>query len=324
MKSFIFKSIFARHLTDFLHYKRSLGFKYETEERLLKRLDKFFIEKDFVDLEIRKGRCKDWYALTPYNSIKTQAAKHGVLKAFCVYLNNIGVPAYVPQETFKKNPKYDAHIYTNTELKALFAVIDKSQSVESECPYRGIMMPIFFRILYTSGLRVSELRLLRIKDFDLEKSVITVRSGKNNKDRLVPVHPLLSQKSKGIKDAVHLTSSEDEFFFMIKPGKPMSLQNIYKNFRRYLEKAGISHTGRGPRVHDFRHTFCVNLLHKWTVQKQDLEAMLPYLRTILGHESFKETAYYLKLTEEHFPEIRDQLQKCFPNIVKELDDEELG
>lgn len=99
----------------------------------------------------------------------------------------------------------------------------------------------------------------------------------------------------------------------------MTLQNVYHNFRRYLEKAGISHTGRGPRVHDFRTTYCVNLLRKWADEEKDLMVWMPYMRTMLGHEGFEETAYYLKLTVERFPYIRDKLSKSFPDIIKEVD-----
>ena len=98
----------------------------------------------------------------------------------------------------------------------------------------------------------------------------------------------------------------------------MTLGNIYKNFRKYLVKAGISHTGHGPRVHDFRHTYCVNLLLKWSREEKDLMAYLPYMRTMLGHESFDETAYYLKLTTDAFPFIRDSLKKSFPSMIGEV------
>lgn len=97
----------------------------------------------------------------------------------------------------------------------------------------------------------------------------------------------------------------------------MPLVNVYRNFRRYLEKAGISHTGNGPRVHDFRHTYCVNLLRKWTDEGKDLMAYLPYMRTMLGHEGFEETAYYLRLTAERFPYIKECLKASFPNLIKE-------
>ncbi len=101
-------------------------------------------------------------------------------------------------------------------------------------------MPIFFRILYTSGLRVSELRLAKIEDFHLDEGYFIVKSGKNNKDRIIPIHPVLVKKCKELKSTIHIDSDESEYFFMKLPGKPLTLHCVYNNFRRYLDKAGIS------------------------------------------------------------------------------------
>ena len=240
------------------------------------------------------------------------------MRVFCKYLNDVGIPAYIPPKGItQKRIRYDAHIYTDEELKRFFDEVDKSQSVPDSCPYRGDVMPVFFRILYTSGMRVSELRLTRIRDINLTEGYIAVHEAKNHKERLIPIHPSLILKCIELKEKIHVDSSEDEYFFIVKPGQPMSLGNVYKNFRRYLEKAGISHTGRGPRVHDFRHTYCVNLLRKWTDEGKDLIAYLPYMRTMLGHEGFEETAYYLKLTAERFPYIKEQMRDSFPDLIKE-------
>ena len=98
-------------------------------------------------------------------------------------------------------------------------------TVPSECPYRALVMPVFFRILYTSGMRVSELRLAKIRDIDLANGCIRVLSGKNQKDRLVPIHPDLVSRCVELKDQIHSRSPEDEFFFMVRPGREMTLQN---------------------------------------------------------------------------------------------------
>ncbi|MFA9466860.1 MAG: tyrosine-type recombinase/integrase [Velocimicrobium sp.] len=114
------------------------------------------------------------------------------MRIFCKYLNDIGIPAYIPPKGLADRiPKYDAHIYTEDELKRFFSIVDKSQSLPSECPYRELVMPVFFRILYTSGLRVSELRLAKVDDVNLDKGYITVKNAKNHKDRMVPIHPAL-------------------------------------------------------------------------------------------------------------------------------------
>ena len=319
MNDVSYSSVFKKELSDLVEVKQSVGFDYTTQARAFARVDRFFISIGLSEKRITKDICDAWCRKRSYETQTNQSTRISSLRIFCRYLNDIGIPAYIPPKGItSKRPKYDAHIYTDEELQRFFQAVDDSQSVPSECPYRGLVMPVFFRILYTSGLRVSELRLLRVSDIDFNGGYITIRNAKNHKDRIVPIHPELMNGCRRIKDAIHCDSPDDEFFFMLRAGQPMPLANVYKNFRRYLDRAGISHTWKGPRVHDFRHTYCVNLLRKWVDEGKDLMAFLPYMKTMLGHEGFEETAYYLKLTSERFPYIKLQLKSSFPNLLQEV------
>lgn len=320
MSKEIYNSIFQQEIRDLIELKRALGFSYEAEAGSLRRIDTFLCRNILSEKYITKELCDLWCKKRTYETVTNQASRISTMRVFCRYLNDIGIPAYIPPKGItKKRTRYDAHIYTDEELQHFFDAVDKSRSVSDSCPYRSDVMPVFFRILYTSGMRVSELRLARIRDVDLEKGYIHVLEAKNHKERLIPIHPLLMLRCRELKEKIHATSPDDEYFFMILPGKPMTLGNVYKNFRRYLEQAGISHTGKGPRIHDFRHTYCVNLLRKWADEGKDLIAYLPYMRTMLGHESFEETAYYLKLTAERFPYIKERMKESFPDLIKEAE-----
>ena len=320
MSKEIYNSIFQQEIRDLIELKRVLGFSYEAEAGSLRRIDTFLCRNTLSEKYITKELCDLWCKKRTYETVTNQASRISTMRVFCRYLNDIGIPAYIPSKGItKKRTRYDAHIYTDEELQNFFDAVDKGRSVPDSCPYRSDVMPVFFRILYTSGMRVSELRLARIRDVNLEKGYIHVLEAKNHKERLIPIHPLLMLRCRELKEKIHATSPDDEYFFMILPGKPMTLGNVYKNFRRYLEQAGISHTGKGPRIHDFRHTYCVNLLRKWADEGKDLIAYLPYMRTMLGHESFEETAYYLKLTAERFPYIKERMKESFPDLVKEAE-----
>ena len=320
MSKEIYNSIFQQEIRDLIELKRVLGFSYEAEAGSLRRIDTFLCRNTLSEKYITKELCDLWCKKRTYETVTNQASRISTMRVFCRYLNDIGIPAYIPPKGItKKRTRYDAHIYTDEELQNFFDAVDKGRSVPDSCPYRSDVMPVFFRILYTSGMRVSELRLARIRDVNLEKGYIHVLEAKNHKERLIPIHPLLMLRCRELKEKIHATSPDDEYFFMILPGKPMTLGNVYKNFRRYLEQAGISHTGKGPRIHDFRHTYCVNLLRKWADEGKDLIAYLPYMRTMLGHESFEETAYYLKLTAERFPYIKERMKESFPALVKEAE-----
>lgn len=320
MSKEIYNSIFQQEIRDLIELKRALGFSYEAEAGSLRRIDTFLCRNALSEKYITKELCDLWCKKRTYETVTNQASRISTMRVFCRYLNDIGIPAYIPSKGItKKRTRYDAHIYTDEELQNFFDAVDKGRSVPDSCPYRSDVMPVFFRILYTSGMRVSELRLARIRDVNLEKGYIHVLEAKNHKERLIPIHPLLMLRCRELKEKIHATSPDDEYFFMILPGKPMTLGNVYKNFRRYLEQAGISHTGKGPRIHDFRHTYCVNLLRKWADEGKDLMAYLPYMRTMLGHESFEKTAYYLKLTAERFPYIKERMKESFPDLIKETE-----
>ena len=108
-----------------------------------------------------------------------------------------------------------------------------------------------------------------------------------------------------------------DWFFPGRNGLPLTVGNIDKNFRRFLWRARISHGGRGhgPRVHDLRHTFAVNNLRFWFAQGQDVGALLPVLQTYMGHSSLRDTAYYLRLTAESYPDITARVQQATGDVV---------
>ncbi|MDQ2745306.1 MAG: tyrosine-type recombinase/integrase [Chloroflexota bacterium] len=115
-------------------------------------------------------------------------------------------------------------------------------------------MPVLFRTIYACGLRASEARLLRPGDVDIDAGVLQIRDAKGGKDRQVPVSESL--RVRLAEYHAQLAGRFDwEWFFPGRPGEPLTLSNVDKNFRWFLWQAGISHgrRGRGPRVHDLRH-----------------------------------------------------------------------
>ena len=223
------------------------------------------------------------------------------------WLGRRGVPAYVlPAGALPRPARYVPHIYTDQELAALFAQTDRCH-YDSQVPFRHLVMPVLFRTIYACGLRASEARLLRFGDVDLGAGVLTIRDGKGGKDRQVPVSAPLRDRLAGYHARVAGRTGGD-WFFPGTPGRPLTLANIDKNFRRFLWQARIPHGGRGhgPRVHDLRHSMAVNNLRSWFAGGEDVGALLPVLQAYMGHSSIADTDYYLRLTAESYPHITAQ------------------
>ena len=211
------------------------------------------------------------------------------------------------------------YIYTHEELVSFFKETDKCHYCY-EAPYRHLIMPVIFRMIYMCGLRASEVLLLKVADVDIQNAVLTVHHSKKDNSRLVPMSSCLIQRCQNFSENVHLNSAAEDYYFPGINGSMMNLCALYRNFRLFLRRAGISHGGRGsgPRIYDFRHTYAVHCLKKWVKEEKDLTVYLPVLKTYMGHESFHETAYYLRMTVDVFPDITLKMETKYPGIIPEL------
>ena len=303
--------------------KRVVGYKYDTEARVLARFEAF-CRIEFPGLgTVSQASVEAWVASARRREVRpaTLQALAAPVRELARWLGHRGVHAYVlPVGVLARPARYVPHIYTDQELAALFAQTDRCRYC-SQVPFRHLVMPVLFRTIYACGLRLSEARLLRPGDVDIDAGVLQVRDAKGGKDRQVPVsEPLRVRLSDYHAQLVGCSAQVDlglSWFFPGRNGLPLTLPNIDKNFRRFLWRARISHGGRGhgPRVHDLRHTFAVNNLRFWFAQGQDVGALLPLLQTYMGHSSLRDTAYYLRLTAESYPDITARVQQATGDVV---------
>jgi integrase len=298
--------------------KRAVGYKYAAEARVLARFEAF-CRVEFPGLgTVSQVSVEAWVASARRRGVRpaTLQTLAAPVRELARWLGHRGVPAYVlPAGVLARPARYVPYIYTDQELAALFAQTDRCRRC-SQVPFQHLVMPVLFRTIYACGLRLSEARLLRPGDVDIDAGVLQVRDAKGGKDRQVPVSEPLRVRLSDYH--AHLAGrSAWDWFFPGRNGLPLTVGNIDKNFRRFLWRARISHGGRGhgPRVHDLRHTFAVNNLRLWFAQGQDVGALLPVLQTYMGHSSLRDTSYYLRLTAESYPDITARVQQATGDVV---------
>ena len=305
-------------ITALVAEKRAVGYKYDSEERVLARFAAFCCA-EFPGLDApSQASVEAWVAAARQRGVKpaTLQALAAPLRELARWLRRRGVPAYVlPAGVLERPSRYVPHIYTDQELAALFSQTDRCHYC-SAVPFRHLVMPVLFRTIYACGLRASEARLLRVADVDLDTGVLQIRGAKGDKDRQTPLSEPLRARLADYHAHV-VGRSGGEWFFPATSGRPLTLGNVDKNFRRFLWQARISHGGRGhgPRVHDLRHTFAVNNLRGCFARGDDVGALLPVLQTYMGHSSPEDTAYYLRLTAESYPDINERVHQAFGDIV---------
>ena len=299
--------------------KRAVGYNYDAQERVLARFEAF-CRAEFPGLDtVTRASAEAWITAARRRGVRpaTLQGLAAPVRELARWLGRRGTGAYVlPAGVLPRPARYVPHIYTDRELAALFAQTDRCR-YSSQAPFRHLVMPVLFRTVYACGLRTSEARLLRPGDVDVSAGVLQIRDAKGGKDRQVPVSGPLRDRLAGYQAHMAGQPGWDRFFPGSSAGQPLALLNVYHNFRRFLWQARISHGGRGhgPRVHDLRHTFAVNNLRSWFDRGEDAAALLPVLQAYMGHSSISDTAYYLRLTAESYPQIAARVQCALGGIV---------
>lgn len=300
------KSPLADIITKYIAEKRAIGYRCVEDARLLCRLDRFLAGQGLASPDLPRDLVRQWLAKTSHERPRTQAARAGVTRQLARFMADRGLPAYVPPPVRMDITGLDftPYIFTREQIQNLLASIDR-QPASQRSPRRHLVMPELFRVLYGCGLRVSEALKLVVTDVDLGQGVLLLREAKFRKDRLVPVSPGLTKRLRCYATAVDRSRVLDQPFFPNRDGGHYTKWAVYGIFRCLLREAGISHggRGRGPRLHDLRHTFAVHRLEDWYRQGANLAAKLPVLSAYMGHQSLTGTQHYLRLTPALFPDV---------------------
>lgn len=158
----------------------------------------------------------------------------------------------------------------------------------------GVRNKAMMELLYATGLRVSELLALRLRDLNLEVGYV-VAYGKGRKERLVPVGEVALENIKEYLSAVRplLTKSvRAPYVFLNRSGRRLSRQGFWKLLHRYALQAGIVSS---VTPHVLRHSFATHLLERG--------ADLRSVQLMLGHASISTTQIYTHLNRERLKEI---------------------
>ncbi len=325
MSSKSFWSVFAPHISGFISLKRSLGYKYEVEERILYTFDRFILDQDHTHLELTKEISDKWAdrrhneaELTIYGKVKT-------VKQLAEYLRDQGIKTYVPQLPKYPGCTFIPYIYSHEEMNAIFRACDRLKMRCRNVYSCLLIMPCLLRLLYGTGIRISEALSLKNKDVNISGRCLTLIDTKNGKDRLVPMSDSLTAVCQDYlehrdKLPVNELNRENGPFLVSLNGGVCNYAAVHRWFRMVLEIAGIPFTGnrKGPRIHDIRSTFACHSFLKLSDEGVDLYCSWPYLSTYLGHQSLESTEQYIRLTSQMYPELLRETDGLYVDILPDI------
>jgi site-specific recombinase XerD len=302
-----FNSIFAPYIRDYLELKETVGEKTVLPGNSLRQFDRYCCSINVGCISLTEKIVNDYLAVKKDEKAQTLSTRISILHCFSKYLSSVGVNvSWTPTPGYTgRSAKYVPYIFSKTEIDNLTASADAMAPSYGKSMFH-LVFPAVLRVLYACGLRVSECLHLKVKDVDLIDGFLFIKSAKFGKDRKLPIsESLLIYLRKYYTANAELIGIEEENWFFPNPkGECYSQRTVYDKFRAILWQAGISHQGKGkgPRVHDFRHTFAVRALAQIVEKDKDIYTSLTGLMVYLGHSKISSTEYYLRLTAEVFPD----------------------
>jgi len=308
-----YEGALAEVCADYVAEKRALGCAFNTKAKNLREFSRMSLAYELSANTLTEEVVAAWLKRRPNDADSTVYQRFAMIKGLSEYMLRMGYKAYLPLSS--DIPKLNLHgyvpyIFTYSEVLGFFAAADTMQSMSN---HKRVTMPVIFRLLYCCGLRVSEVVNLTSDCVDFNNGTLTILNSKHEKSRYVPmseemVETLMEYASK---------NPHEPHFFSSSDGTAYSESYVYKVFRQTLFSAGISHGGRGkgPRLHDFRHTFAVHCLQKWVLDGVPLSSALPRLSAYLGHNDLAATEKYLRMTAEVYPAIAELLSKNYGHII---------
>lgn len=308
-------------MEEFLVYKRSLGYVYETQFYYLKRYIDYVISVD-PECCFPEKTTTDKYINELSDVPGTLYGTVACLREFSRYLQKKGISeAYIiPPKVAKQPVAEPPYFFTQKECDDFFRALDQ---IEKHPSFKGreLVLPALFRLLYCCGLRCKEARTLKCENVHLKELYLDIIQSKGPKSRRIFISLELAEYLHKYDDCIKVLFPDRTFFF--PNGSVCYGENaICGNFKRFWTKAYPDFVFKDrPRAYDFRHHFAYANLNKWASEGIDINVMSAYLMRYMGHQTIAETLYYFHFVPEFFPKYKEMTQ-TLEDILPEVSDEE--
>jgi len=178
--------------------------------------------------------------------------------------------------------------------------------------------PVFFRLLYSSGIRPNEARMLRVSDVDLQHGTISICHSKGNWQHYISLHDsmlLLMQKYDEAEREIH---PDRMYFFTTGENTIYNKRTISNFFRRFWDAGNTSYAVD----YDFRHNYAIANINRLTGTGMEFNDKMLCLSKSMGHAMLESTKYYYSLVPGMADILKEYTEDGFNDLLPEVAYEE--
>lgn len=311
-----FGSFLGKIMESHVAHMRVLGYRYDTNEELLLRFDRFLQRHPELSEISLNEVAERWVEEQPSPCRLFDARKAGRIVSKAMHRVDPRVPILSIGDGVARAARQrhrPAHLYTDDEVQKILRAALAYPSPKS--PWRPIWLFTMLMLAYCAGLRGGEIARLRLGDVDLLQETIDIREAKFFKHRRLPLAPGVMA---ALKQYLHLrkesgapTNPASPLFWSPQRGCGYTIGGMRIVLTDVLRRAGVkpARGAVGPRIHDMRHSMVSHRMREWYKSGINPQSKLPYLATYLGHKDIRSTLVYLNIIPELLQEASERFRK---------------
>ena len=316
-----YQSGFSDLIEKYVFYQESSGSWSEVRARSLRYFDRFCAEC-FPGRALCQEMVDAWCGKRDTESKSSCITRTGVIRSFIKYLRKRGMTDVLPVPVPKAEKRTRVpHAFTKEELQKFFRECD------SIIPYKPspkfllpkMTCPVFFRLLYSSGIRTTEARKLKRSEVDLAHGILDIRETKGYAQHYVALHASMTDLLRQYDQEVEKIYPGRTYFFENAMGNGYSRQWVVYIFRKLWEKANGK--DNRPVAYGLRHHYAVENINRWEEDAFEFSEKLLSLSKSMGHSEINATLYYYSIVPGMSDILREKTETGFNEIIPEVPDE---
>lgn len=236
------------------------------------------------------------------------------LPGLCKYIGvHTGITLEPPQVPTRGGGHYLPHAFTSQELRNLFIACDDivRQHKSMETLLRTWAVPAVFRLMYSSGMRTREVRMLDCSDVDLEHGVVNISRSKGLHEHRVSLHPSMLSYLKEYDGKMRSVMPGRKCFFANSSDRYYSSSWMDYNFELVWHR----YNGGHAVPYDLRHHYASENINGWPADSDTFNKNLVYLSRSMGHASIDETMYYYSRTPKMAQSLMERKAETFAAVT---------
>ena len=288
-------SFLAPLIRAFILYRKASGRWNEVSYEVNLRLFDKHCEKCYPNaVELSQDMVNSWCAQRKTETNNSCRSRIYPVVSFIRYLSKRKMTTVAEPDIPREEPRtYIPHAFTEAELKNFFAACDSISATpaKEEQLSRRITIPVFFRLLYSSGIRTNEARMLKREDVDLDDGVLNIRYSKGHAQHYVVLHDTMLSLMRQYDNSIGKMYPARAYFFPARNGSFHTASWVQQNFNKMWRQ----YNSGNAVPYALRHYYAIENINSWTDVRFDFNAKLFYLSKSMGHSVLESTKYYYSL-----------------------------